>query len=211
MSTSLFPDKTTQHMYLCNTLDIDLIVFSCVCMYMFLLFSLFLVMFPTWGYSMMIDWLIDWLIPGPFVRFRMGLGTSLHHYLLSMYNTVLQATNAECSWSHSVTMCILWTVDVDECAGDTDMCHLNATCNNTQGSYTCSCNTGYAGNGLFCISKYIFSSAYSYVSKHVVQMYHFVAELGAHFFFFFFLLFVIYLSPYAYQLSIPSLINIPTE
>ena len=46
--------------------------------------------------------------------------------------------------------------DVDECAIGNDSCHDNATCHNTQGSYSCSCNTGYTGNGFSCTSKQIF-------------------------------------------------------
>ena len=35
-------------------------------------------------------------------------------------------------------------VDIDECAEGTDQCAQN--CNNTFGSYTCSCNAGYRLN-----------------------------------------------------------------
>ena len=41
-----------QHVYLCNTMDVDLIVFLCVYMCMFLLCSLLFVPFPTW-----VDWI----------------------------------------------------------------------------------------------------------------------------------------------------------
>ena len=41
--------------------------------------------------------------------------------------------------------------DIDECSGDP--CDSNATCNNTDGSYTCTCNTGYSGSGESCASK----------------------------------------------------------
>ena len=41
--------------YLCNTKDVDLIVFLCVYMCMFLLCSSLFLPFPTWGYLMMID------------------------------------------------------------------------------------------------------------------------------------------------------------
>ena len=40
--------------------------------------------------------------------------------------------------------------DIDEC--DTNPCHPNATCNNTGGSYICTCDTGYTGNGTTCRS-----------------------------------------------------------
>ena len=33
-------------------------------------------------------------------------------------------------------------------------CHLNASCVNTQGSYNCSCNPTYIGNGSICEGKF---------------------------------------------------------
>ena len=46
--------------------------------------------------------------------------------------------------------------EVDECAVGSDSCHDNATCHNTQGSYSCSCNTGFTGNGFSCTSKFFY-------------------------------------------------------
>ena len=43
--------------------------------------------------------------------------------------------------------------DVDECERNEDSCHENAQCINTEGSYTCSCNPGYTGDGINCTSK----------------------------------------------------------
>ena len=40
--------------------------------------------------------------------------------------------------------------DIDECTEESDNCHHNATCNNTDGSFNCTCNSGYRGNGTFC-------------------------------------------------------------
>ena len=43
--------------------------------------------------------------------------------------------------------------DIDECVADMDDCHEQASCMNTDGSYTCTCNTGYTGNGQECSGK----------------------------------------------------------
>ena len=48
---------------------------------------------------------------------------------------------------------ILFALDIDECSSDP--CHSNATCNNTVGSFTCTCVSGYTGDGFQCIGKQI--------------------------------------------------------
>jgi cysteine-rich repeat protein len=40
--------------------------------------------------------------------------------------------------------------DIDECAQGTDNCDANATCTNEPGSFTCTCDFGYAGDGVTC-------------------------------------------------------------
>ena len=40
--------------------------------------------------------------------------------------------------------------DVDECTEGTDNCDMNADCTNTDGSFTCSCKTGYYGDEVAC-------------------------------------------------------------
>ena len=38
--------------------------------------------------------------------------------------------------------------DINECGNETlNDCHPNALCNNTIGSYTCTCKDGYSGDG----------------------------------------------------------------
>jgi len=40
--------------------------------------------------------------------------------------------------------------DFDECASHSHNCDLAASCSNTEGSFTCSCNNGYIGDGHQC-------------------------------------------------------------
>lgn len=47
-----------------------------------------------------------------------------------------------------VTCMVIAFPDVDECVSSP--CHSNATCNNTAGSYECTCNSGFRGNGFAC-------------------------------------------------------------
>jgi hypothetical protein len=51
---------------------------------------------------------------------------------------------------HAPTLMI---VDVNECLSST--CGNNATCNNTEGSFICSCKQGFEGNGLNCSGKIV--------------------------------------------------------
>lgn len=51
------------------------------------------------------------------------------------------------SWYHIVP-------DVDECASpETNECHLNAVCTNTEGTYVCRCKKGFSGDGKNCTGK----------------------------------------------------------
>ena len=43
-------------------------------------------------------------------------------------------------------------LDVDECLNET-VCHDNATCQDTVGSFKCNCNEGFAGDGQDCEGK----------------------------------------------------------
>ena len=43
--------------------------------------------------------------------------------------------------------------DIDECSGE-NHCDENASCNNTFGSYTCDCKSGYSGDGWNCTSMW---------------------------------------------------------
>ena len=40
--------------------------------------------------------------------------------------------------------------DIDECTRKLDRCQEDASCTNTKGSYNCSCDAGYSGDGFNC-------------------------------------------------------------
>ena len=44
-------------------------------------------------------------------------------------------------------------LDLDECATNSHTCDVNAVCQNTAGSHTCSCKAGYTGDGKTCYGK----------------------------------------------------------
>ena len=57
--------------------------------------------------------------------------------------------------------CFSLNADINECNEGTDDCDMNADCNDTDGSFTCTCREGYSGNGTFCSSKMPLVQSYS--------------------------------------------------
>ena len=51
-----------------------------------------------------------------------------------------------------IKLVILFT-DVNECDLGTDNCGVNAECIDKLGSFNCTCNTGFEGDGITCISQ----------------------------------------------------------
>jgi hypothetical protein len=51
----------------------------------------------------------------------------------------------------NLRVCFSFTIllEINECS-PVSPCHVNATCNNTEGSYACTCDSGYSGDGFSC-------------------------------------------------------------
>ncbi len=47
-------------------------------------------------------------------------------------------------------------LDIDECILDTHDCSPDAACSNDVGSYQCTCNPGFSGDGKTCQGKFGF-------------------------------------------------------
>ena len=57
---------------------------------------------------------------------------------------------------NNILLCCIFQIgfsDIDECASGTDNCDANAVCTNTHGSFTCTCRSGYSGDGDTCTGK----------------------------------------------------------
>ncbi|CAH1277280.1 UMOD [Branchiostoma lanceolatum] len=58
-----------------------------------------------------------------------------------------------CLLTHDCCPDFASTCDEDECATEPPVCHVNATCHNTVGSYECVCKEGFVGNGAHCVDE----------------------------------------------------------
>ena len=73
---------------------------------------------------------------------------------------------------------IFWFLDisdVDECENQSHNCHESAHCNNTIGSYECSCKPGFHGNGVDCNGNYILQSrmfTHKYIGSSTMSSLH---------------------------------------
>ena len=46
-------------------------------------------------------------------------------------------------------------INKDECSSNSHSCDVNAACNNTHGSHTCTCKAGYTGDGKSCTGEFL--------------------------------------------------------
>lgn len=71
------------------------------------------------------------------------------------YGSIECTSGSACYWkteptNHNHGLACQFFVDADECTSGAHNCHASATCTNTDGSFTCACNSGYTGNGVSC-------------------------------------------------------------
>ena len=74
-----------------------------------------------------------------------------------------------------VVFCYIFP-DLDECATNSFDCDPNAACQNTKGSYTCGCKSGYTGNGKICNGNKLIMMAQKIVKSYMVVHIHMELE-----------------------------------
>ena len=57
---------------------------------------------------------------------------------------------------HTIPMTPFVALDIDECTNGTHNCSVNAVCNDTRGSYNCTCKDGFHGDGINCNGNYFY-------------------------------------------------------
>ena len=86
--------------------------------------------------------------------------TETHSFCAGLFVTLSHTTLARfhyCFYVFYVSLLIVVVVilsDVDECTASSPVCDGNAICNNTLGSYRCTCKPGYFEDGKTCKGKY---------------------------------------------------------
>ena len=73
-------------------------------------------------------------------------------FLTFLIFTVKGCLPSVSSSSHDQWWCVFF-LDINECSASPSVCDSNANCQNTKGSYLCSCNVGFNGDGRTCKGK----------------------------------------------------------
>ena len=72
----------------------------------------------------------------------------------------------------------IWFADVNECKTGEHNCdaNANAVCNNTEGSFECTCKPGYSGNGVNCTGDYTSVKTWIALMLRLLIQYYFVSS-----------------------------------
>ena len=57
--------------------------------------------------------------------------------------------------------------ETNECVEGTNNCDTNADCQNIDGSFTCTCQTGYSGDGVTCTGRFLCCSGIIHISLSI--------------------------------------------
>ena len=81
----------------------------------------------------------------------MGLFRNAHITSRESSRTTIVNTSFTTLFVVCLLVCLFLTrIDIDECVSGVHNCHSSASCTNTVGSFSCSCNHPYTGDGKTC-------------------------------------------------------------
>ena len=69
------------------------------------------------------------------------------------------------------------SIDVDECESEIANCSVNANCTDTFGSFECTCNHGFEGDGFNCTSNFP-SQNFFWFSKHLMNLSYVCSDIN---------------------------------
>ena len=86
----------------------------------------------------------------------LGIVTFIIHYHANIVFTIFQANSVTENRTSlfSLTSYLSCLTDIDECATQTDDCSPNADCTNADGTFQCTCNVGFTGDGKTCDGRF---------------------------------------------------------
>jgi hypothetical protein len=90
--------------------------------------------------------------PSPTCTIDAGIGAATNNMTVSVTLPQARTYRLRCQNPQGTSTRDV-TVAVNECAGGTHDCNANATCSDTTEGFTCSCNSGYTGNGDVCSAQ----------------------------------------------------------
>ena len=64
------------------------------------------------------------------------------------------------------------STDIDECSAEPNPCDENADCTNSDGSYSCACKQGFAGDGTTCEGTQVDYKIIPLSLGKVTEIYH---------------------------------------
>ena len=82
-------------------------------------------------------------------------------------NLRLSSRSGELLILYLIKTLFIFAADLNECTALASACHVNAQCHNTIGSYGCTCNPGFTGNGKTCTGTQFRNG--KVIRKYIVQ------------------------------------------
>ena len=125
---------------------------TCIGVYVVLIISRYVIVVLLLQILMNVIWILTTVTPMLSVQILMVALYVLACLVLREMERLVQVFMClfpiTCDYYESALFCFV--KDIDECNLDTDNCHTNAQCSNTDGSFTCNCLSGFEGDGETC-------------------------------------------------------------